>query len=350
MEAKPLASRRLGRASVEVVVGSLADERGVDAVVNPTTASMSVAGGVGAALAAKADGKALSKACAALAPLGMAEAVVTPGFGLPSPNIVHCRGPRHGDEWAAETLGQTYWSVLSLAEKSGFSSIAVPAVSSGAMGFPLVESARIAVEALKEFSPDFQSLRRIRFVLVDPGAARVYANELIRPPSLPEKRVRLEISAEYSPEEFEAMRQGLHGDHDTKWFLFFEEPWLCIYRGNRRYGRCHFWLRLPGGSRAAIFEEVFMDAEVPSPEAPWEKEAAEKLIGYLLDDRFGLLWLSGEKEAVGGARYWIKRGKVALEASPGEEEGLLSAEQVRELGGRLIALADFLGRSRKNEL
>lgn len=311
---------------------------------------MSVTGGVGAALAAKTDGKALSKACAALAPLEMARAVVTPGFGLPSSNIVHCRGPRHGDEGAAETLGETYWSVLSLAEEKRFSSIAIPAVSSGAMGFPMLESARIAVETLKEFSPDLRHLRRIRFVLHTPGAARIYADELMRPPSLPEKMVRLDIHAEYSPEEFEAMRQGLHGDHDTKWFFFFEEPWLCVYRGNRRYGRCHFWLRLPYCSRAAVFEDVFMDAGVPSPEAPWDKEEAEKLLGYLLDDRFALLWVSCEKETVGSALFWIKRGKVALEASPGEGEGLLSAEQARELGGRLIALADFLGRSRKNDV
>ena len=139
------------------------------------------------------------------------------------------------------------------------------------------------------------------------------------------------------------MRQGLFGDHDTKWYFFFEEPWLCIYRGNRQYGRCHFWLRLPDAGDPTRVEEAWADAEVPSLEAPWGKEKAEDLIRYLLDDRFGLLRLSGEKESVGGAWFWVKRGKVALDCSPGQSEGLLSADQAAEIGRRLIGLAESLG-------
>lgn len=338
----PLAVRRLGAVQVEVVVGSLADSLGVAAVVNPTSASMGLDGGVGFSLAQRANGVELAEACRKLAPLEVARAVVTPGFGLPTANIIHCRGPRRTDHDAVDKLVETYWSVFSLAEESGFPSIAVPAISSGLKGFSLEESARIAIEALKSSSPEIRQLRKIRFVLPKPSAADIFARELLQPPRFPNKGVRLTIPVIYSPTEIQRLRQGHFGDHDTKWFFYHEEPWLCVYRGNREHGGWHFWLKLPERSGHSPLVEAFMNEEMEQFWGP--KTEAEALVEYLLADRFELLRVTDEDDdcqRVGNVRVAIRHGKIALDSSP-DSVGLLPSELARELGDKLLRLADVL--------
>lgn len=333
-----IASREIGRVRVEVLKGNIASQHGIDAVVNPSNSALLSGSGVSGAIFARADAKALAAACSALAPLEIGAAVATPGFGLPSPNIIHCHGPRHGLQGSEEKLEETYWNVFALAERSKFSSLAIPAVSAGAFGFPIEDSARVAIETIKAFSPDFSSVRLLRLIVIDDAAAKAYAEELLKPVVLPEKKNSCLIGTLYSLEEFDAIRRGHFGDHDTKWFFFFESPWLLIYRGNRKFGRCHFWLRFQVSDRGAVVNECWYDNEY----SPWTPEEAGELIGYLLDDRFSLLWVSDEKASIGGAEYWIKRGKVALVSSFGEGEGLLSSSQASELGRRLIAMAESL--------
>lgn len=346
----PLARRRLGTVWVEVIVGSLADPLGVDAVVNPTSASLALDGGVGASLSKRANAVQLAAACEKLAPLEVARTAATPGFGLPTPNIVHCRGPRRTDQDALEKLAETYWNVFSLCEESGFSSLAVPAISAGSKGFSMKDSARVAIEAVKSFSPDFRKVRFIRFVLPKHGDAKVFASELLRPPSFPKEVVRLEIPVEYAPSEILKLRQGYFGDQDTKWFFYHEEPWLCIYRGNREYGSCHFWLRLPDGSRHSPLLDAFMDKEMEQYWGP--KAKAEILVEYLLADRFELLKVVDEDfnyQGVGNVRISIRHGKVALDSSP-DTVSFLTPEESRELGEKLVQLASHLDRERAGKI
>ena len=335
-------SRMIGHCLVEVSIGDIADQPEFGAVVRPTTSSMKAGGGAGGAIFAKVDGDALTKACDLGAPLEVTQAFLTLSFGLPSPNIIHCRGPRYGQPGSENQLGTTFWNILEMAESSGIASIAIPAISCGAMGFPLDVAARVAVEVLKEFSPDFSNLRTIRFVLIDSTTAKPFVDELLAPPRIPERRNRLELPILYSPREIETLRQGFFGDQTTKWFFYHEAPWLCVYRGNRRFGRCHFWLRLPDSSNPAPIAEAWMDAEVPSAEKPWEKHKAEELLQYLLDDRFNLMAVAEHKESVGPAEYWVKRGMVALHCLPFEGQSLLTPEDARELGRQLVALSDTL--------
>lgn len=337
-----VSSRMIGYCKIEVSIGDISDQQGFDAVVHPTTSSMKPGGGAGGAIYAKVDGEALAKACSIGAPLEVTKAFLTPSFGLTSPSIIHCRGPRHGEPDSADQLGTTLWNILEMAESTGLTSIAIPAISCGAMGFPLKEAAKVLFETLKEFSPDFSKLRTIRFVLIDPKTAKPFIDELLASPKIPERRNRLDIPVLYSPSEIEALRRGYIGDQTTKWFFYHEAPWLCVYRGSLTGGRCHFWLRLPDSPDLASIAEAWMDAEVPSAENPWKKQQAEELLQYLLDDRFNLMAVTEHKESVGPAWYWVKRGKVALHCSPFEGEGLLTSEDARKLGLRLIELSETL--------
>ncbi|GAB6900883.1 macro domain-containing protein [Kineosporia succinea] len=65
-------------------------------------------------------------------------------------HVVHAVGPRFGvDEPADELLAAAYASSLRRCEEVGATSVAFPALSTGAYGYPLLEACRISVQALR---------------------------------------------------------------------------------------------------------------------------------------------------------------------------------------------------------
>lgn len=305
-----VASHGIGCVLVEIYVGDISSQAGIDAIVNPTSRLLLPGEGVSKAIFARAGKDELSTACSILGPLETSGAVITPGYKLQVPNIIHCHGPKYSDYNSVDTLESTYWNVFELAEAQKISSLAIPAISAGAFGVPIEVSARTAVESIKAFSPLFSSIRNIRLVLFDQAAAAIYAKELCKPIDLPEKLVSINsLDASYSPEEFNLIKRGYLGDQDSKWFFYFESPWLCVYRGNRKYGRCYYWLRFSIKGSKVVIDELLAD-----PESPWIGEEGRKLIQYLLEDRFGLLRVSVEISQVGEVEFWEKRGKGACQS------------------------------------
>ena len=75
-------------------------------------------------------------------------------------------GPVYGQDRPEERLlADCYRNALRLAEEHGISSVAFPAVSAGAFGYPLDEAAHVAVRTVLEEAPRLRSVRRVRFVL-----------------------------------------------------------------------------------------------------------------------------------------------------------------------------------------
>lgn len=340
---KVVATRRFGTAVVEVAIGDITEQHGFDAIVHPTNERMAFDGKVGAAIRAKADAAALVEACRKLPPLERCSAALTAVKGLPSPNIIHCRAPRHGDTDASDGLRDAYCNVLELAEDSGFNSLAVPAVSAGSKGFTAKLSGLMAMEAVRDMSPAYSNLRRIRFVLADEPSASAFSEALTMEPPVSESRVRIDLPNEYSAADLNALRRGFFGDQDTKWFFYHEAPWLLVHRGNRRFGAgLSFSLRLPQqGADSGRVVEAWAEAWVLEA-FEMGKEEAEGFVSGLLDDRFGLLCLVGETESVGGVTFWTKYGKVVFAGSYCEH--LLAPAEAERLGLRLIELSRVLGR------
>ena len=338
-----VARRRVCTTDIEILVGDIASEDGIDAIIHPTTSSLTLAGGVGKAIAAKADHAALASACDSLKPLPNAEAIHTPSFGLACNTIIHCCGPNWSDSDPTDQLSATYWNVFSLADRLNLKSLAIPAISSGGKGFPIEVSAQIAIGITKSACLENSKLEKVRFVLTSTKDANAYAAELQRYPPVSPSHIGLEIDIKYSPQEFERMRKGFVGDQDTKWSIVFEDPWLCFYRGGPSYGNCHFWLRLPDSDKPASFIEVWAHNKLPDPKSPWQKHKAEELLKSILDKRFDLMFISDQKEQIGSAEVWTKRDKVALNFFPGEVGmGLLSSDDAERLGNKLIELASEL--------
>ncbi|MFD2667199.1 macro domain-containing protein [Halomonas halophila] len=105
-------------------------------------------GGVAGALH-RAAGPELAEACAPLAPIHPGEAVITDAFGLPNRHVIHCLGPVYGvDEPSDALLADCYRHALELAQRHDIESLAFPALSTGAFGYPAAEAARIALSTV----------------------------------------------------------------------------------------------------------------------------------------------------------------------------------------------------------
>ncbi|MBI9079855.1 MAG: macro domain-containing protein [Pseudodesulfovibrio sp.] len=128
----------------------------VDAVVNAANSRLAGGGGVDGAIHRTAGLRELREACQAIiADIGLlppGEAVITPGFKLPAKYIIHTVGPiwRGGTVDEPKLLKNAYMNSLKLAQKHDITTIAFPAISCGAYGYPVEEAAHIALSALKE--------------------------------------------------------------------------------------------------------------------------------------------------------------------------------------------------------
>lgn len=169
---------RLAGVTIELRVGDIARQEGFDAVVNAANAELRIGGGVAGALH-RAAGPGLAEEGRPLAPIKPGEAVITSGHRLPNDYVIHCLGPVYGrDEPADELLRSCYREALRLAEESRIRSLAFPAISTGAFGYPMEPAARIALRTVAERAPHLESVGRIRFVLYDDPDLAVHSRVL----------------------------------------------------------------------------------------------------------------------------------------------------------------------------
>lgn len=142
---------------VHVEQGDLT-EYAVDAIVNAANSHLSGGGGVDGAIH-RAGGSAIKEACRELRrtkyPEGLptGQVAATPGGNLPARYVIHAVGPIYGSHAGreADLLAACYRNALQLAADNGWSSIAVPAISTGVYGYPREEAAEVASIAIRDF-------------------------------------------------------------------------------------------------------------------------------------------------------------------------------------------------------
>lgn len=151
--------------TVECVQGNITDQPDMKAVVNAANAELRIGGGVAGAIH-RAAGPGLEEECRPLAPIRPGQAVITAAHNLPNRFVIHCLGPVYGvDRPADSLLASCYRNALRLAEQKAIGSIAFPALSTGAFGYPMEQAARIAFGTILDELPNLSAVKHIRFVL-----------------------------------------------------------------------------------------------------------------------------------------------------------------------------------------
>jgi len=142
----------IGQGRLVVAMGDLTLSEH-EAIVNAANSSLLGGGGVDGAIH-RAAGPELLAACKAIVakrgPLPPGQAVITPGFRLKARWVIHTVGPiwRGGGHDEERQLASAYDASLALAAEHGLSTIAFPAISCGAYGYPLNSAAFVAIGRL----------------------------------------------------------------------------------------------------------------------------------------------------------------------------------------------------------
>lgn len=163
---------------MEAVQGDISNQPDITAVVNAANAELLPGGGVAGAIH-RAAGPALAEDCRRLAPIRPGEAVLTTAFDMPNKYIIHALGPVYGmDKPENILLADCYRNSLILAEEQKIDSLAFPAISTGAFGFPFEAATDIALQTVIDMAPDLNYVRHIRFVLYGDIDFEVYIDRL----------------------------------------------------------------------------------------------------------------------------------------------------------------------------
>jgi O-acetyl-ADP-ribose deacetylase len=163
-----------------LLVGDITRQQ-VDVIVNAANATLLGGGGVDGAIH-RAGGPAILKECREIRrsqyPDGLptGEAVITTGGNLPARFVVHTVGPIYGQHAGreAELLGACYKNALQLSVQNALASIAFPAISTGAFGYPAPKAASVSSRTIMEFLKTDSVLKEVRLVFFSQNDMKVF--------------------------------------------------------------------------------------------------------------------------------------------------------------------------------
>jgi O-acetyl-ADP-ribose deacetylase (regulator of RNase III) len=160
--------------NIEIVYGNLVQQPDAEAVVNSANANLRLGSGVAGAIHTAA-GPRLEAYCQPFAPLALGAGLITPGFKLPNPWIIHVRAAHYLNNPEAERhLQAALASMLRLAHENTLRSLAMPAIGTGMFKFPPLLAARLTAHALCQAGEVAPFLQWVRICLADPALVPVY--------------------------------------------------------------------------------------------------------------------------------------------------------------------------------
>ena len=156
---------------VIIKVGDITQED-VDAIVNAANPTLLGGGGVDGAIH-RAGGPAILAACRKIREtqhpdgLPIGQAVITTAGQLRARYVIHTVGPIYGSNGGrdAHLLAACYENCIAVASEHQLASIAFPAISTGAYGYPKGEAARVARAAIvRAMNRPLLSVRQVTLV------------------------------------------------------------------------------------------------------------------------------------------------------------------------------------------
>jgi O-acetyl-ADP-ribose deacetylase (regulator of RNase III) len=150
---------------IDIVRGDIT-KLDVDAIVNAANTTLVGGGGVDGAIH-RAAGPELLAECRTLGGCRPGEAKITRGYHLPARFVIHTVGPvwKGGEHHEPETLANCYRNSLQLAVENEIKTIAFPAISCGAYGYPIPDAAQVALKTGRDFLATDDRIDKVTFVL-----------------------------------------------------------------------------------------------------------------------------------------------------------------------------------------
>ena len=165
---------------IELALGDITREH-VDAIVNAANPELRGGGGVDGAIH-RAGGPEIMAECRKIGYCAPGDVVITGAGRLPARFVIHAVGPLWKGGGAGEELllASCHERALELAREHGCRTVAFPAISTGAYGYPPELAAPVALAATIEALKRLPLIEKVRFVFIDEGLLDSYEQALAR--------------------------------------------------------------------------------------------------------------------------------------------------------------------------
>ena len=163
---------------IELVVGDITQQE-VDAIVNAANSTLLGGGGVDGAIH-RAGGPSILAECRNLGGCPPGEVKATQAGSLPAKHVLHAVGPvwRGGGSGEPDQLASCHRRAIELAASLRDGTVAFPAISTGAYGYPIELAAPVAIRATQAAMRAHPEVELARFVFRDDATLGIYREAL----------------------------------------------------------------------------------------------------------------------------------------------------------------------------
>lgn len=169
--------------NIEILIADITRQPDAQAVVNSANANLRFGSGVAGAIHTAA-GPELEAFCRPLAPLGLGQAVITPGFRMVNPWIIHLRAAHFlNDDTPEAFLEAALDAMMVVARDKEIRSLAMPAIATGVFRCPPALSASLTARVLTRHHAAGSPVEWVRICVVNEPLRSIFAQACQAPPA-----------------------------------------------------------------------------------------------------------------------------------------------------------------------
>jgi O-acetyl-ADP-ribose deacetylase len=168
---------RVNENIIRLIVGFITDVPDMDGIVYYARPDLVLGSGFGTAISVQGGPK-VQEELKKIGSVGVTDVVATGAGNLQAKYILHAVGPRFQEEDGEAKLKATMLNTLKKASELKLQKIIFPAMGAGFYGIPLEVSARVIMEAAREFLANAADPKEVVFCLRDSRELKVFQEYL----------------------------------------------------------------------------------------------------------------------------------------------------------------------------